>query len=297
MTETITLDKIEQNLALFRKMYDAVRTVDPLRKQVLEYKSCEFGETGETCHDYWQNQKICDNCISMRAYLHDKNYVKLEQHPDRIMLVTAIPLENVSPPVILELLKNATDSMLIGNGRYSEGHPMHDIVPMLNDAVVRDALTGLYNRRYIDERLPADVVRATLEEAPLSMLFMDIDNLKSINDTYGHPAGDAALKQVAKALCKSIRVKDDWAARYGGDEFLVCLPQADSGIARDIAERIRRNIGEAFVPFKDSSIPITVSQGIYTLQGEMLTAEELVALADRKMYEAKQAGRNRIHNL
>jgi two-component system cell cycle response regulator len=295
MPTTITLEGIEENLAFFRKMYDAVRTVDPVRKRVMEYRECVAADTGEICHDYWENHRICDNCISIRAYQHNKSFIKLEQHPERIMLVTAIPVQtpNTSAPIILELLKNATDSMMLGCGNYNEGQLLHGFVSKVNDMVVRDALTNLYNRRFIDERLPADIVRTTLEGSPLSVIFMDIDNLKSINDTYGHPVGDEALKKVGHTIESSIRTQGDWAGRYGGDEFLVCLPKTGHDTAYQIAERIRCNVEKVFVETQDAHIPLTLSLGLHTMQQEKLTAEEITLLADRKMYNAKKAGKNR----
>jgi two-component system cell cycle response regulator len=99
MSNKITLSGLEKNLAFFRKMYDAVRIVDPVNKRVLECRGYSINQTNEICYDYWKSGKICDNCISVRAYHGKKSYIKLEQNPDTIMMVTALPVETAEPPV------------------------------------------------------------------------------------------------------------------------------------------------------------------------------------------------------
>lgn len=294
MSEHITLDKLAKYLDFFQKMYDAVRIVDPVGKQVLEYRGCKIEETGKVCYDYWKSEKICDNCISVRAYHKNDSFMKLEQSPELIMMVTAFPVESLEKPVVLELLKNATESMMIGCGKYNEGHIMHNVISALNDIVIKDPLTSLYNRRFINERLPVDIVKATLEGWPLSIILMDIDNLKEINDTHGHIVGDQVLQETGNVLRSCIRAHNDWSARYGGDEFLICLNNANDDMAQDIAERIRSNIEKILIPVQHGSIHFTASLGIHTMKNAQLTAEEIIHFADQKMYVAKRQGRNRV---
>ncbi len=292
MPDSIVLAKLEENLAFFNKMYDVVRLVDPVNKIVIEYRGCERRETDNICYDYWKNGKICDNCISVRAHLSNKCILKLEQSADEIMMVTALPIENVDKPTILELLKIVTDTMTVGSGIYSEVSLMRNFIAETNELAIKDKLTGLYNRRYVDERLPADIVRATMEKLPLSLVFLDLDNLKKINDIYGHSFGDKILTEITNALVKCIRSDIDWAARYGGDEFIICLYNTAKDEAYRITERIRCKISELVISTKEE-ITTTASLGIYTMEDTPLTAQELISLADKRMYEAKQLGRNR----
>ena len=111
MSKYVTLENIEENLTFFHTMYDVVRLVDPVQKCVLEYGQCKISMDQEKCFNYWQNGKICDNCISVKAYHDDKSYMKLEYIPEMIMMVIAIPLGEDDSPVILELLKNVTDNI------------------------------------------------------------------------------------------------------------------------------------------------------------------------------------------
>ncbi|QAT43690.1 GGDEF domain-containing protein [Aminipila luticellarii] len=292
MAERIALDKLEQNLVFFNKMYDAVRLVDPVHKKVLEYRDRSMGKTSRICYDYWGNGGICDNCISVRAHCENKSYIKLEQDQDAIMLVTAIPIETDDTAAVLELFKNATDSMMIGTGNYNDGKEMRHIIYDMNNMIIRDHLTSLYNRRFVDDRLPVDIVKATVAEQPLSTIFIDIDNMKTINDTYGHITGDLVLKQVAAAVQNSIRADLDWAARYGGDEFIVCLNNMEEDEVLRIAERIRSNISSIEVPIQNEKIRITASLGVQTMSQSSFTAEEMIRRADEKMYQEKKDGKN-----
>ena len=287
MIQSLTLESLKGHLDFFNTMYDAVRLVDPVIKTVIEVRGNDKFQTDEPCFHYWKDGKICDNCISIRAHIAHQCYMKREQAPDTIIMVTALPIEEAERPIVLELLKNASDTMLIGQGVYANGRLMKDVVIELNDLIVKDELTGLYNRRYVDERLPVDIIKATYSNLPLSLAFLDVDNLKKINDIYGHTAGDKIISAVANAMSSCVRAGTDWVARYGGDEFVICLNNTSFEKASLVLERIRAKILEIDIPQHEEIIS-SVSYGIYTMHQEQLTAEALIALADERMYQAKQ---------
>lgn len=288
MSEQINIENIKENLDFFHRMYEIVRIVDPLHKRVLGFHKSKICNTDDICYDFWENHKICDNCISIRAYHENKSFIKLERKPDSIMMVTAVPIGDSENSLVLELLKNASETMLIGCANDKDGKPVHCVVSEINDMVVKDKLTSLFNRRFIEDRLPVDIIRATLSKSPLSIIFLDIDDLKTINDNFGHSAGDLALKEVGRIINANIRNDNDWAARYGGDEFLICLNRTDHNEAYEIAERIRRNIEEVILPLYDSKEKLTLSLGLHTIKDSKLTAEEIISIADKKMYKAKK---------
>jgi diguanylate cyclase (GGDEF)-like protein len=154
---------------------------------------------------------------------------------------------------------------------------------------ITDPLTGLLNRRYIEERLAEEINRSDRSGAPLSFMMIDVDEFKSYNDRYGHPAGDEALEMMGQILRESFRGADV-AARYGGEEFSVLLPETSVDEAEAIAERIRRHVEETKFPKRK----VTVSIGIATLGGNVNSVKELISAADVALYEAKNAGRNNI---
>jgi diguanylate cyclase (GGDEF)-like protein len=224
----------------------------------------------------------------VRAYREQKSFMKLEHSPHAVMLLTALPIESVERPVVLEILKNATDTMMIGKGEYSKGQVLYNAVQDINNMVIRDELTSLYNRRFLDDRLSVDIVSAMVSQKPLSVIFIDIDNMKTVNDTFGHVTGDQILKLAADIIQNSIRNDTDWAARYGGDEFMICLNNTGSEEALRISERIYHDFDKAVFSIQDNDITITVSQGVITMPDSGLTAEEIIELADKKMYESKE---------
>jgi len=154
---------------------------------------------------------------------------------------------------------------------------------------VTDALTGLLNRRYIEERLLEEIKRSTRNGSPMSFMMLDVDHFKSYNDTYGHPAGDTALKMVAHVIRDTLRGADV-AARFGGEEFSILLPQTNAEEASAIAERIRHNIENADFPHRR----VTTSIGVASCSAELCVSTDLVSAADKALYEAKRQGRNRV---
>lgn len=159
-----------------------------------------------------------------------------------------------------------------------------------------DPLTGLSNRRVLDSRLDEEWRRARRTGQPLSALFIDIDHFKRFNDTYGHASGDEALSAVAECISTTVRRAVDVVARYGGEEFAVILPDTSADGARAVAEKIRRSVQAQDIPHGGGErVTVTVSVGCATMmpvQGS--NALDLLAAADRQLYVAKAAGRNRV---
>ena len=285
----ISLDEIKDKLDFFNKMYDVVRLIDPLEKKVLEYRDSALTviEGADSCYSYWENGRICDNCISLRAHLENRSFVKMEKQKNFVLLITAMPIEKEGRPAVLELLKNTTDTMLVGSGDYNNGEMMFQFVQELNDAVIRDPLTSLYNRRFLEERLPVDIVTATMSHLPLSVCFIDLDNFKLINDLYGHETGDSSIRAISEVIQQNVQFGNAWAARYGGDEFILVFPDTDEKQARLILERIQREVAGIAIKRKKAGPRLNISYGIETMRETPMTAREMLRSADEKMYRVK----------
>jgi diguanylate cyclase (GGDEF)-like protein len=154
-----------------------------------------------------------------------------------------------------------------------------------------DALTGVLNRRSLLERLDGACLRARARGLPIALLFIDLDHFKQINDTHGHPAGDACLKAIIGPIQAELR-QSDVIGRYGGEEFVVILSSADAAAAQPIAERIRQRVAEISVPGFGAPIHLTCSIGIATSEMLGVWGEHLIARADEAVYAAKRCGRN-----
>jgi two-component system cell cycle response regulator len=162
------------------------------------------------------------------------------------------------------------------------------------EMTVRDPLTRLYNRRYLDERLQTEFAFAARHKTSLSVMVIDVDHFKRVNDTAGHQAGDAVLRALASALQRMVRT-EDLLARYGGEEFVVAARGIDERSAGIFAERIRRNVEQLEIPWADSRLKITISIGLAHMGEQRYPAPDaLVAAADGALYQAKKRGRNRV---
>ncbi|RKH37064.1 GGDEF domain-containing protein [Corallococcus sicarius] len=156
-----------------------------------------------------------------------------------------------------------------------------------------DGLTQIYNRRYFDEQLDREVSRSRRYERTLSLVMLDLDHFKEVNDTFGHLAGDSVLKQLASTVRTRIR-REDVFARYGGEEFALLLPEISLGGARQLAEKVRKLVERQRFEFDKQVIPVTLSLGVATLAPHHRESTELVRAADERLFEAKTEGRNRV---
>jgi diguanylate cyclase (GGDEF)-like protein len=164
----------------------------------------------------------------------------------------------------------------------------------LREQATKDSLTGIWNRSSIFDILERSLARAAREERPLGLVLIDLDHFKTVNDAYGHLAGDAVLREAARRLKSAVRVYDD-VGRYGGEEFLVVLPGCDEQGATSLAERMREQLEAEPVVVHDAAVTITGSFGVVTaVDPSQTTPEALVHTADDALYAAKRAGRNRV---
>jgi two-component system cell cycle response regulator len=172
---------------------------------------------------------------------------------------------------------------------------LRDNVQQSMEMAITDGLTGLYNRRYMESHLATLVEQAAGRGKPLTLLVLDIDYFKAINDTHGHDAGDDVLREFAVRVKKSIR-GIDLACRYGGEEFVIVMPETDMAVAALVAERIRRRIaGEPFAIEQGAkAIDVTLSIGLAALGSTEDTGASILKRADQALYRAKRDGRNRV---
>lgn len=163
----------------------------------------------------------------------------------------------------------------------------------LREQAIRDFLTGLYNRRYLNDTLERELARAQRDAYPVSCVIIDIDHFKQVNDTYGHEAGDKVLQNLSSLLTAQTRA-GDITCRYGGEEFLLVLPKTNMQEASRIAERCRASFQASAVTSGNTEVRTTFSAGVATYPAHGATSDEILVAADNAMYQAKAQGRNRV---
>jgi diguanylate cyclase (GGDEF)-like protein len=227
--------------------------------------------------------------LFVACLLSEEPYIRLFSLFILLHVVACLLLVRFMSQTRLELV--LTDER---NGRLLER--LRQANGLLEEQAMTDPLTGLANRRSFDAALAAEVQRAVRARQPLSLLLLDIDRFKLLNDKVGHQAGDGCLAAIAAALSETVRDATDTVARYGGEEFAVILPFTDAGDAHVVAEKLRTTVEALRWEYvRGRSMPLTVSIGGATVLPERsFEPAQLISLADKALYAAKEAGRNRV---
>jgi diguanylate cyclase (GGDEF)-like protein len=165
---------------------------------------------------------------------------------------------------------------------------------ILEHQSIRDSLTTLFNRRFMEIALDRELRRAVRHQKPLAVLMLDIDHFKQLNDTYGHEAGDVVLREVAGVMRQAVR-SEDTVCRYGGEEFVAILPELGTEDALSRAESIRHMVSELRIYHRGQALrEVTISIGVAVYPNNGDSLDQLLSLSDRALYEAKHLGRNRV---
>jgi len=200
---------------------------------------------------------------------------------------TFIPLvEGGEVRAVSIVVTDATDT-------YESQTRLNETLAMLAAQSERDALTGVYNRRKLEQILEAEVQRARRYKHSLSVLMFDIDHFKKVNDVHGHLIGDEAIKHVASKALSTLRITDA-VARYGGEEFVAVLPNEEVSGATIAAERLRTAVAVPFMAGGENNLTITISVGVTSFRADTEGAKGLVSEADTALYASKRGGRNRV---
>ncbi len=282
-----SLKKIIEAITAYDEMYDLIRMVDPVGKKVLSYEENAWHVEPGFCYDVYEEGHICKNCVSIRALNTERTSIKTQFVKDKLHMVTAVPFEFEGRKVVFELFKDITDSQDLLQEQLKE---MQSLIVKTNELLVTDVLTGLYNRRFIEERLPVDFSSNNVLDLPAQLVMIDIDHFKLVNDQYGHLMGDKVLKDVAR-LMKQTFHETEIIARYGGEEFLIFDPRPFEDTLKH-AELLRKKVEQHPFVYENKIIHITISMGIYQINHE--SPINAIEKADNRLYQAKNSGRNRI---
>lgn len=269
----MTMQQAQMEMELYKKVFTVVRLLDK-REFRLEENDNPGGDM-ELCHcyDFWKKEKPCTNCIAVRAFEEKSVRTKLEYLDSDIYQVTARYVEIDGQPYVMELLRKMDEEFLVD---LENRDRLMEKLSRYNEKLYQDVLTGVYNRRYYEDRIKQMT-------ASVGVAMIDMDDFKIYNDTYGHNAGDLALITTVEAIRRCIR-KNDTLIRYGGDEFLLVLHGISETMFREKLKQIRTEIYNANVPTY-SRLQLSASIGGVMSAGR--TVEETVMEADKFMYLAK----------
>ncbi len=266
----MTKEEIKEQVKYFKKIFDVVRFLDADTFRLVD-EECQ--ENVCECYEFWNKNHICENCISRIAAETKQEKTKLEYVDTELYQVISRYLEIDGKGYVMELIKKMDNDCIIDN----EGsRKLVDNLVNVKHKLYEDVLTGAYNRRYFEEEVK-NIGKS------VGVAIIDIDDFKVCNDTYGHGAGDVALTTTADAIRQCIR-KSDMLIRYGGDEFLLILPEVREEVLEEKLRKIQRRIYATGIPgYPDMHLTVSIG-GVISEDGSV---EDAVDRADRLMYYAK----------
>ncbi len=268
-----------------------IEDVNPYLIKMLGYSREEFIK-----RKLWDVGAFKDINASMEAFqvLQKEEYIRYKDLPLKAKDGGLIQVEFVSNVYLVDEEKVIQCNIRNITDRKQEQDALIKSEALLRELSIRDQLTGLFNRRYMEETLERELHRAERKHLSLGIIMLDVDDFKHFNDSHGHAAGDAVLRELGKMLIRYVR-KEDIPSRYGGDEFIIILPDASCEVIIERAEFICEYAKQFHLHFEEESLTgITLSLGVAIFPADGSSSEGILKAADDALYQAKHAGHGRV---
>jgi diguanylate cyclase (GGDEF)-like protein/PAS domain S-box-containing protein len=301
-----SLREAEQRFrSMFERHQAIMLLIDPYSGAIVEANLAASRFYGFSLLELRQMNIEAINCLNPEQVVTERERALAEKHnyfifPHRLangeirtVEVHSTPIAIGKQALLFSIIHDITERKQAEEALHHYTKKLEILQVQLHEQAIRDPLTGAFNRRYLVETLEREMARAVRNQCPLCLLIMDIDHFKVVNDTYGHLAGDYVLQKLTCLLQQSTR-KSDIVCRYGGEEFVILMPDSSIINALGRAEAWRSAVQQTPFQFAGRMIEITVSMGVATTEKPGITYDELLAQADQALYSAKETGRNRV---
>lgn len=281
------MNSMKNSINILDNVFVIQRIVDPKHKKIITLDNDIKIDNNHKCFEFWKTGSACCNCISMRALNENSSFSKLEYVDEKLYMVISAPINVEGDLYIVELIKDVTNDTMFSTYTNKTVTELKSEINKLNMLIITDELTNIFNRRYLDEHLPVLLKNLSLPDFSISLIMLDIDKFKDINDTYGHLCGDFIIKEVASLLDSYIKNFDGWTCRYGGDEFIAVIENKSENETYTIINNLKTLIGTKEFLYENNKINITCSFGVSYLNNENITFNDALNLVDTKLYKAK----------
>lgn len=282
--------KFENSVNILDNIFGIRRIVDAKNKTIHNLDENQKKYTNENyCFDIWKAGKECTNCISMRALNENKSFSKFETIDNKLYMVISAPITIKNDTYVVELVKDISNDTISSPFESFSQKDLQDEIIRLNNLVVTDELTSIFNRRYINEKLPYSLNKLTTNITSLSIIIIDVDKFKYVNDNYGHNCGDFVLKNIS-SIFKDFTINNSgWVARYGGDEFIMVFENISEEDTYDICSNLKKVIKEKKFIYNNKSINISCSLGMSILTNNDISIDSIFSDIDNKLFLDKNA--------
>lgn len=264
------------------------RVVDPQNKKIIDFENNIKINENHKCFDFWNNGSACSNCISMRALNENSSFSKIEHLNENLYMIIASPININGETYVVELIKDVTNDTMFSMFNNKTIEDLREEIHRLNMIAVTDELTNIFNRRYLDENLPVALRSLSNSDFSLSLIMLDIDSFKLINDTYGHLCGDYVIKEIAHLIDTYVKTFNGWTCRYGGDEFIAVIENISKEKTYEIIDLLKNTIDSTPLSYNNNIIKITCSFGVSYLNKNNLSIDDALNLVDNRLYKAKK---------
>lgn len=288
-------EELKEYLEKLKRTFEVVRVVDPVKSKVSYVEGLDNTPINSSCFEVWNRGGICSNCISTRGIKENRTATKIEYNEMGTYLVIATPIILNHEKSAIEMILDIADVDTIVDLNEENNKQIEGIITQLKENLLKDELTGVHNRRFINENIQIDIEHGKSKGIDsVAVIMVDIDDFKEINDLYGHLVGDRTLKRIASILNSRIRADFDWVARYGGDEFIILLKNADEAIANRVVASIQEEVNNSNLICADAEAKITLSFGIHIIETGAMSYERVLEIIDGNLNRAKSLGKNRV---
>ncbi|MCE5222299.1 MAG: diguanylate cyclase [Clostridium sp.] len=280
-------ENVKEKLSLIENMYDIIRIIDPINKNIIDIKNDEIKNIKGKCYENFNKGTICSNCISIRANIENDIFIKIEHVYNKVMLIIAMPAMIKEEKYVVEIIKDiSVKNNKISSINYDKNVKV--MIDNMNEKIIKDDLMGVYNRIYIEERLPVDLNNSILNKYLLSIIMIDIDDFKNVNEEHRQDIVKKILKDFYKLIDDLVAQNSYWIGRYSNDKFIIVLNNIDKEDVCKISEQIRILLEDVSLEYNDKIIKLKASFGIYCSENEITDIKNILTELEKNIFEEKK---------